>query len=67
MAEHTIPDFLSPWDQKFDIESLEEQLRAREGRERLDSEIEHELRRIRNMFEDARRRLGLHHLDEQDQ
>jgi len=50
---------VSGWDQHHDIEHLEAQLRARDGRETLDAEIAIELSRIRRMFEAARRRLGL--------
>jgi hypothetical protein len=50
---------VSGWDQYHDIEALEAQLRARDGRETLDAEIDIELSRIRRMFDDAKRRLGL--------
>jgi hypothetical protein len=50
---------VSGWDAKWDIEQLEAQLRARDGRESLDAEIEHEVHRIRRMFDEAKRRLGL--------
>ena len=50
-----------------DIEHLEAQLRALDGRESLESECEMERIRIVRMFDDAKRRLGLLHLDEQDQ
>jgi len=56
---------MSGWDQRHDIEHLEAQLRAREGRQTLDSEIAIELSRIQRMFDDAKRRLGLARHDDQ--
>jgi hypothetical protein len=50
---------VSGWDQRHDIEHLEAQLRALDGRESLDAEIEMEVTRIRRMFDAAKRRLGL--------
>lgn len=50
---------MSGWDQRGDIEHLEAQMRARLGRESLQSECEIERTRIRRMFNEAKRRLGL--------
>ena len=50
---------MSGWDSRGDIEALEAQMRARDGRETLDAEIEMEVTRIRRMFDAAKRRLGL--------
>jgi len=50
---------MSGWDQRDDIEALEAQMRALDGRESLDSESAFEVTRIRRMYDDARRRLGL--------
>jgi len=50
---------MSGWDQRYDVDAWEDILRAREGRETLDSEINVELSRIRRMFNEAQRRLGL--------
>lgn len=59
---------MTGWDQKWDLEQLEAQLRAREGRQSLESECDMERTRIQRMFDDAKRRLGLLHLDnERDQ
>lgn len=58
---------MSGWDQHWDIEHLEAQLRRRDGRETLEAECEMERTRISRMFDAAKRRLGLHNLDERDQ
>ena len=50
---------MSGWDQHHDIEHLEAQMRARDGRETLEAECEMERTRIRRMFNEAKRRLGL--------
>lgn len=55
---------MSGWDQRWDIEHLEVQLRKLDGRETLEAECEIERTRIRRMFDDAKRRLGLLHIDD---
>jgi len=50
---------MSGWDSKWDIEQLEAQLRAREGRESLEVECQAQRSYINRMFDEAKRRLGL--------
>lgn len=58
---------MSGWDQRGDIEHLEAQLRALDGRQTLESECEVERARIHRMFDEAKRRLGLLHLRDESQ
>lgn len=57
----------SGWDQWGDIENLEARLRMIDGRQSLESECEMERTRIRRMFDDAKRRLGLQHISGGDE
>lgn len=45
---------MTGWDQHYDIDTLEEALRARNGRETLDAELVHEHSRITRMFDQAK-------------